>query len=224
MDNTAPPPDFKQRLKASYGAMAPIYNVWTEKHSPLRLAYLEKLYAQLPRLRDADKNISVLELGCGAGLPILDTILSRNPKLTAIANDLSDTQISLARKNLAQYDDRVRFAQDDMMRLSFPEGSLTAVVALYSIIHLPGHEQRDMVATIARWLEPGGCLLATFLPREMPSLVEEKWLDDKGWMYWSGLGESTTLQNLRDAEFRLEACQLEGDEEETFLWIIARKE
>ncbi|KPM38196.1 hypothetical protein AK830_g8358 [Neonectria ditissima] len=223
MTSQAPPIDFKARLKASYDAMAPTYNTWTESHHRLRLAYLDELCARLPKLTSSSEASSVLELGCGSGKPFLDTLLTRGPGITATANDFSDTQVDLARTKLAAYGDRVRFIAQDMNELSFPDGSLTAVVALYSIIHLTQDEQTAMLHKIAGWLEPGGYLVSNFSVDETDCTVNEKWLDDKGWMFWSGLGLERTAQTLADAGLKVEQEKVEGDEQEKMLWVIARR-
>jgi ubiquinone/menaquinone biosynthesis C-methylase UbiE len=223
MGDQVPPEDIKQRLKASYDAMAPVYNDWTQKHTPLRLEQLDELYAHMPDL--LDKPVHVLELGCGAGVPTLETLLKRNPSLHAIANDLSNTQIALAKENLSplQASSRVGFVSGDMTQLSVEDGSLAAVVAFYSIIHLPRTEQRGMVHRIAAWLQPGGCMLANFSAVDMPGAVMEKWLDDKGWMYWSGYAEDEMAKAIEGAGLKIERREVKGDGEESFLWVIARK-
>ena len=69
------------------------------------------------------------------------------------------------------------------MRLGFPPASLTAVVALYSIIHLPQDEQKEMVKRIGNWLAPRGMFLATFNAEEASSVVDGKWHDGNGWTF-----------------------------------------
>lgn len=219
--------DVKDRLKASYDAMAPEYNAWTgARHNPLRMKYLDELLASNDKLGAATtdgSSAAVLELGAGAGKPFLQTLLSRTgPHVTATANDMSDTQIGLARVNLEAFAGRVTFRAGDMTRLTFADGSLTAVVALYSIIHLARDEQADMLAKIAGWLEPGGVLLATFNLEDTAGTMEN-WLHEKGWMYWSGLGVEGTKKKLEEVGLTIEKAQIEGDEQEKFLWVVARK-
>lgn len=215
--------NMKDRLKASYDAMAPQYNEWTQKHSNFRLAYLEKLFEAVPTLNQSEKSFSVVELGCGAGIPILDTILSRSPNASVIGNDLSSTQIEIAKKNLAQFGDRANLIEGDMTKLSFPDESQDAVIGLYSIIHLPQAEQIAILRNINKWLKPGGCLLANFSGEASSGVTNEKWLDEKGWMFWSGLGPEQTVAELREAGFEVLHQAVEGDEEERLLWLLARK-
>lgn len=220
-----PPADFKDRIKASYDAMAVEYNEWTAAHTHLRLKYLDELLERFPRLTstDATKPAAVLELGCGAGKPFLSGLLSRTGShVTAVANDLSDAQLDLARANLADVADRVTWQAGDMTKLAFEDGSLAAVVALYSVIHLTREEQAAMLGKIAAWLEPGGVLLATFA-LEDGSNVDESWLHENGWMYWSGLGVEGTKKGLAEVGLKSEKAEIEGDEQEKFLWVVARK-
>lgn len=150
------PEDVKQRHKLSYNALAATYNMWTTKQDHRRLKYLDELFARVPKLTDHSQAPVVLELGCGAGVPTLQNVLCRNNALTAKANDISDAQLDLARSHLAAYSDRVQFHCGDMMEVECEDGSLTAAIALYSIIHLPRDEQSEMVSKIARWLERVG--------------------------------------------------------------------
>jgi SAM-dependent methyltransferase len=218
--------ELKERMRASYNAIAPKYNDWTERHHELRLRYLDKLIDVCPQLTssvDCSKK-SVVELGCGSGSPFLNALLARAPLVQAYANELSDVQLDLARGHLAEYGNRVKFCPGDMMGLEFPPGSLTAVVALYSIIHLPQDEQKEMIKRIGDWLAPGGTFLATFTAEEASSIVDEKWHDDKGWMFWSSLGQDKLTKTLtEDVGLVIENAVLDGDEEEEFLWVIARK-
>ncbi|CAH0022843.1 unnamed protein product [Clonostachys rhizophaga] len=224
MTTQTPPENVKARLKASYDAMAPVYNSWTERHNHMRMTYLDELFGRIPKLGNAvDEKSSVLELGCGSGAPFLTTLLERGgPGISVVANDMSDTQIGLARENLAAYGDRVQFEPGDMTKLTFAPKSLTAVVALYSLIHLPQGEQEEMLDKIAEWLEPGGILIANFSFDEMSSGVMESWLHEKGWMFWSGLGMEKTAAKLKQVGFTIEKSEVEGDTQEKHLWIVAK--
>ncbi|PNP76599.1 hypothetical protein FNYG_10018 [Fusarium nygamai] len=221
-----PPADMKDRLRASYNAIAPAYNIWTARHNQLRLTYLDKFLNSCPELESTGDTAKkqVLELGCGSGSPFISTLLARAPSVHVHANDLSDVQLDLARQNLAAYQDRVEFYPGDMMKLDFEPGSLTAVVALYSIIHLPQEEQRQMIRRIGSWLAPGGVFLSTFGTDEVSAIIDEKWLDKKGWMFWSGLGKEGVMKALtEEAGLEVQHAVLEEDADDRFMWILSRK-
>ncbi|RKL50825.1 hypothetical protein BFJ72_g278 [Fusarium proliferatum] len=221
-----PPADMKDRLRASYNAIAPAYNTWTVRHNELRIKYLNKLVSSCPELVSTGETAKkqVLELGCGSGSPFISSLLARAPSVHVHVNDLSDVQLDLARQNLAKYRDRVEFRPGDMMKLDFAPGSLTAVVALYSIIHLPQEEQIEMIRRIGRWLVPSGVFLSTFGTDEASVIIDEKWIDEKGWMFWSALGKERVIKALtQEAGLEVQHAVLEEDADERFMWIIAKK-
>ncbi|KAL0933361.1 methyltransferase [Colletotrichum truncatum] len=219
------PDHLKTRIKESYDAIAPEYNEWTAQHSVLRLEYLEKLIEKLLSAKPLSGQMSlVLELGCGSGVPVTDRLLT-TPDVFVTANDLSSTQIKLAKENLAKHGtDRISFVEGDMMGLEFSEGSFDAILGMYSVIHLPREEQSEMIRRMAKWLKPGGLLLVNFSAENMPGLVMEKWLHEKGWMYWSGWGAEETTDKIKDAGLKVILNDVVQDEvDAAFLWILAIK-
>lgn len=224
MPPSSAPPDLKSRLKASYDAIAPRYNAWTTPHSATRLRYLAQL---LPHLPAFPSPAAVLELGCGNGVPVTQTLLAHHAAVTVTANDLSTAQVALARANLLQAgDNRVTLVEGDMLDMDVAEASLDAVVAMYSVIHLPRDEQVVMLGRIARWLKPGGWLLANFGAREEVGSEARHWLgEDEGWMFWSGWGVEGTVGKVREAGLEVVVQETEVDvvDGQTFLWILARK-
>lgn len=228
MQSQPPPPDVKSRLKASYDAMAPQYNAWTQKHNVLRMKYLDLLFKHCPGLDSGHETghvPSVLELGCGAGVPVLPTLMERNKELRILATDISDTQINLAKENLKGLEDNIEFVAGDMVEVTknIPPNAYTAIIALYSIIHLSQPDQQVMIKRIAEMLEPGGCFLASFGKDEEKGVVFDTWLDKEGWMFWSGMGVEGTVRALEESGMEVQVKVVEEGEDETFLWVIARK-
>ena len=225
-----PPADLKSRLKASYDAIAPRYNEWTTPHWTTRLHYLDKLLGRLPPASSPSFTpVSVLELGCGCGVPVTQKLLS-HPNFSVTANDLSSTQLALARASLlpdppGPARGRLTLLEGDMLALDFNPATFDAVVAMYTIIHLPRAEQVEMLHKIVTWLKPGGCLLANFGAEELAGREMQNWLEEeKGWMFWSGWGSKGTAEKVREAG--LEAVVQETVEytvDEKFLWVLARK-
>lgn len=222
------PADLKSRLKASYDAIAETYNKWTTEHSNIRVRYLSKFLDLLPS--DTSQPLRILELGCGAGEPATRVLASR-PNVHVIGNDLSSSQVSSAQANAAKWElgegSSVEFIEGDMADvkvLDFEKGSLDGVVALYSFIHLPRDEQTLMMERISGWLKEGGLLMGNFSEGEMEGLVMEKWLDEKGWMFWSGWGREGTVERVKGKGFEIVVDSIEGEGVDVeFLWIVARK-
>ena len=216
-------------MKASYDAIADTYNAeFTKPNDTLRLDYLDRLLTKLQQSSSCSDNntVRVLELGCGAGVPATKFLLKRpNPVFHVTGNDISTTQLDLARTHLSAYEDRLTLVQGDMLGLDFAPASFDAVTGFYSIIHLPRDEQTLLMAKIAAWLKPGGYLLANFLVMTIETLQMEKWLGhEKGWMFWSGWGEEKSVEMVEKAGFEVEVRevkQAEGDA--PFVWVLARK-
>ncbi|CAK7231548.1 hypothetical protein SBRCBS47491_007968 [Sporothrix bragantina] len=232
------PQNIKARIKASYDAIAPAYNAWTVDHFSVRLRYLKEITDQL---RPANANsdaasaspLRVLELGCGAGVPVTEKLLVDLAPVHITANDISTGQLDLAREALGEHGEKIStvstvdWVEGDMMALQFPDASLDAVLGFYSVIHLPQEEQITILERIGRWLKPGtGLFLANFSGDEMKSAIAETWLDqEKGWMYWSGLGVAKTEATLQGAGLKLETSKLEKDTVDgaMFHWVVASR-
>ncbi|KAK7426230.1 hypothetical protein QQZ08_007260 [Neonectria magnoliae] len=218
------PADLKSRLKASYNAIAPRYNEWTIPHSATRLRYLDQLLGRLP-----STPVSVLELGCGYGVPVTEKLLS-HANFSVTANDLSSAQLALARARLlpdppGPAHGRLTLLEGDMLALDFPPATFDAIVGMYSIIHLPRAEQVEMLSKMATWLKPGGWALANFGAEELAGREVQNWLDEeKGWMFWSSWGSEGTLDKVREAGLEVVMREVVEDTVDApFLWILARK-
>jgi len=226
-----PPADLKSRLKASYDAIAPRYNEWTIPHSTTRLRYLDQLLGRLPTTTSSSPStpVSVLELGCGYGVPVTQKLLSY-PNFSVTAYDLSSAQLALARASLlpgppGPAHGRLTLLEGDMLALDFTPATFDAVVGMYSIIHLPRAEQVEMLRKIVAWLKPGGWVLANFAAEELAGREMQNWLEEeKGWMFWSGWGSEGTVEKVREAGLEVVVQEtVEDAVNAKFLWILARK-
>jgi SAM-dependent methyltransferase len=168
----------------------------------------------------------VLELGCGAGVPATKYLLDvERPFFSITGNDISTSQLDLARSNLAQYADRLTLMEGDMLALSFPAATFDAVTGFYSIIHLPREEQTQLMSKIMEWLKPGGYFLANFSIRDLPILEEDKWLGhEKGWMFWSSWGEAKSVEMVENVGLKVSVKGVrQAVDDTTFVWMLARK-
>jgi ubiquinone/menaquinone biosynthesis C-methylase UbiE len=216
----------KDDIKKAYDDIAGVYLDWTQPSHQRRLSYVDALLQHLdpakPKLQ-----VNILELGCGAGVPCTQLLSSRGYNVTA--NDISDAQIALARDRLPQ---SVNLIQGDMMQLQFSPQQFDAVLALYSVIHLPRNEQTTMLHRIFDWLKPGGLMLANFAATEFASSSHPSWLGgSQGAMHWSGWGRDETKRILLDIGYKIEIDEIVEDSEEhngvtqiiPFHWVLAKK-
>ncbi len=206
------PRDARQIVAEGYDRIAEQYTAWAASvRVRERDHYTNVLLDSLPT------GATVLELGCGAGVPTTRRLAERCA-VTAI--DLSARQIALARRNVPA----ATFIQADMTGLDFPPGAFEAVCAFYALGHVPRDEHAALLRQIARWLRPGGLLVASFSNGGSAGEIEDDWLGAP--MYFSGYDGKTNRRLVRDAGFAIVTARAETDEEfgrpTTFLWIVAR--
>ena len=205
--------DPKRIVADGFDRIAETYAAWVERngigHREAHLALLEAELADGAR---------VLDLGCGAGVPIARRLAERF-EVTGV--DISERQVELARRNVPG----ATFIHGDMAAQSFPAGSFDAVVAFFSIFHLPREEHGAMFAAIASWLRPGGYLVASTGTYSDPGTNEHDWLGAP--MYWSFYPSARSLELIRASGLEIvqarEATSDEDGQPERFLWIVARK-
>ena len=143
------------------------------------------------RLNDGD---AVLDIGCGAGTPIAKSLAARH-RVTGV--DISQEMIHRARQNVPT----AHFLCTDVMSVRFPPSSFNAVVAFYSIFHLPREEHTVLFRRIHRWLKPGGHLLCTLSHYSEKGYTEE---DFHGvTMYWSNFSHGEYREILTESGFHL---------------------
>jgi SAM-dependent methyltransferase len=194
--------------------MAEKYLATKDPDDPLALAALEDLASLLP------SGAAVLDLGCGAGVPVTRWLADRTFAVTGV--DVSARQLELARKNVPAG----TFLKADMTELAFAPESFDAAAAFHSIIHVPRVEQPALLENIYRWLRPGGVFLATMTVSNYEGR-EEDW---EGWgapMVWSHYDGAANVAMLRRVGFEILYAEPRtgpgtGDAE-TWLWVLARK-
>lgn len=212
----------KENTKKAYDNIAPTYLQWTQNPFSQRMSYLKLLAPHLTERKETHEKARVLELGCGPGVPVTEYLASLGT-VQITANDISSAQIDLARAHLPP---SVRLIQGDMMDLQFEPEEFDAVLAMYSVIHLPREEQTTMLGRIFGWLKPGGLALINFSAGEIVASSDPSWLGaTEGSVFWSGWGEHRTREILREMGFELVQDDVVVDPEDggAFLWVLAKK-
>lgn len=205
--------DPKAIVARGYDTIAERYLAWSVT---VRVAERER-YTRL--LLDAlPSGATLLELGCGAGIPTTQRLAAR---FAVTGVDLSPRQIALAEHNVPG----ATFHIGDMTALSFPAERFDAICAFYAITHVPREEHAALLVKIAAWLRPGGLFVASFSNGGTVGEVEDDWLGAP--TYFSGYDAETNQRLVRQAGLVIEQAQAEAESEfgkpATFLWIVARK-
>ena len=204
--------DPKQVVAAGYDAMAERYLAWSGlRPSAARLRYLALAQDLIPPGAD------VLDLGCGAGIP-MTAALAAGRQVTGV--DISAAQIALARVNVPS----ASFVQADLTTLELPPASLDAVVAFYSLTHVPRAEHAALFGRIRSWLRPNGVFIASLGVEDSPDEIEADWLGVD--MFFSHFSARVTRRLVTEAGLVMERADLLSEPEDRhdarFLWVVAR--
>jgi ubiquinone/menaquinone biosynthesis C-methylase UbiE len=90
--------------------------------------------------------------------------------------------------------------QGEMTSLPFGDDAFDAVVAYWSLIHVPADDHPAVLDEFARVLRPGGRVLVCEGTREWTG-ENSDWLDSGVSMAWDIAGAAATREHLRDAGF-----------------------
>lgn len=198
-----------QTVAHGYDEIADRYLAWSTDHA-VRLGWLAELRRALP------PPARILDLGCGAGVPVARWLADAGYDVVGI--DGSVAQIERARANVPQGQFRVA----DMMTVEVEPGSFDGVVAMYSITHVPRDSHAALFRRIHDTLRPGGLLLASLGGGDSPDWTGE-WLGTE--MYFSHYDAETNLRLLAETGFAVEQSEVVAEDEDgnqvSFLWVIA---
>lgn len=169
--------------------------------------WLDALLASLPRRGH------VLDIGCGCGVPVARRLASAGHRVTGV--DISGVQIERARALVPG----AAFLRADATDLDFPAASFDAVVCLYALIHMPLDRQPRLLRAIARWLRPGGRLLAT-TGQDAWTGTDDDWLGGGTTMWWSQADAATYRAWLAQSGLEVTDQQFvpEGDTGHALFW------
>jgi 2-polyprenyl-3-methyl-5-hydroxy-6-metoxy-1,4-benzoquinol methylase len=135
---------------------------WYEKNRNPKLMekkYLDHVINLIP------KNGSILDVGCGIGIPIGKYFSDQGFKITGV--DGAEKMILRARA----LNPNIPFITADMRTLNLSE-KFDALLAWNSFFHLTQDEQRLMFSIFKNHLKPGGVLLFTSGPYESIAIGE----------------------------------------------------
>jgi ubiquinone/menaquinone biosynthesis C-methylase UbiE len=208
-------------VEQAYDHVAEWYLDWVQgqgKSAP-RGRYTDKV------LENAPASPHILELGCGAGVPITRMLLDRGARV--VANDISTKQLAMAAARCPE----ATLVPGDMAALSFEPASFDGIVGFFSIFHLPRVEQKTMLSKVYSWLKPGAMVAFNLATVDMDEIHGE--FMGHG-MFWSSYSVEDSMAMVKDVGLEpvevevLEAGdgQLEeGDPDHgvSFLWVAAKK-
>ncbi len=177
--------DYRALVRRGYDSCAAAYEESRNTEPGLEVG---ALVGQMGRIGN------VLDIGCGTGVPVSRS-LAQAFIVTGV--DISSEMVRRARRNVP----KGRFICADIMSVSLAPSSFDAVVAFYSIFHLPREQHSDLFRRVHRWLKPGGYFLCTLSYCGEAGYTED---DFHGvTMYWSNYGFAEYVEILTGVGFTL---------------------
>lgn len=190
------------------------------------LAIRESKYTHLNQLKWLETQLSpvkhkkILELGCGAGKPVLDYFYQRDAEITGI--DISSKMIDQARLNLPN----ATFIQGDMTHLSLGNKQYDAIFSFFCLFLLLSiDEQKKMFEKIFKALKPQGFTYFTLLSKHYTQVEEFSgfvpYLEQDLYVVHTSVEKYQALLNqIGFINLKLEVLNI-GDE--PLLWVYAQK-
>jgi cyclopropane fatty-acyl-phospholipid synthase-like methyltransferase len=135
---------------------------------------------------------AVLDLGCGAGLPIDEYLIANGRRVIGL--DISEKQIELAWRNVPEG----RFEVSNMSSLASGEYEVDGIVSFYAIFHTPRERHEELLRTLNSFLPMDGWLLITMGASEWEGVENDF---HGGTMAWSHHGPPEESRDARKSRF-----------------------
>jgi len=194
-------------VRKGYSKIASEYHKQRSRYESNKL--LRKIIKLLP------KGAKVLDLGCGAGIPVSKTLAEKGYSVTGI--DFAQGMLKLARKNVL----KARFRKMDITKMKFKVDSFDGAVSFYAIIHIPREKHAKIYKALHRILKPGGMIF-----------VNASGTDKHGWeavedymgvkMFWSFYGPKRTIMLIKGAGFEILWSKILNIGREKQFWVLAK--
>jgi len=97
--------------------------------------FLDRLAGLIP------KSAKILDFGCGIGIPFDKYLVGKGFKVTGV--DITYKHIKQAKENVPD----TKFIEGDFSKMHFNNERFHAIIALYSVFHIPREEQQDLFVT-----------------------------------------------------------------------------
>jgi SAM-dependent methyltransferase len=195
-----------------YDRIAERYAAWGRvDEGSVKTRYRQRLLDLLP-----PTGARVVDLGCGTGAQVTRHLAERH---RVVGVDRSARSLAIARGSLPDVD----LVRADLADVAFAPGSVDAVAAFFSVIHLPRDDHAGLFASVRRWLRPGGVFVVTLGLGD----TAESWGDLLGArLFWSSWDRPTSLRLLTEAGLTVDSAVDEVEEEDgvprAHLWVVAR--
>ncbi|MEM8791170.1 MAG: methyltransferase domain-containing protein [Pseudomonadota bacterium] len=136
-----------QLVRAGYDRIAAAYAEARDQRSTL--PHLERLDALLAR------NSVVLDLGCGAGMPVDRWLIDAGHRVIGL--DISQSMLELARGNVPE----AEYHLGDIENLETGQFAVDAIVCIFALFHTDRARHGEILGRLRSFLPKSGLLLVT---------------------------------------------------------------
>lgn len=183
----------------------------SKKPNKMEKHFLDALIKLIP------KKATVLDFGCGTGIPIDMYLVEKKLKVTGI--DISQKHIALAKRNVPQG----TFIKADFSKITVARQKFDAIISVYAIFHIPRAEHKALFLKMRKLLKKNGVLLITLGTSGSEYGEEENWAGAK--MVWSTYSPRIYKKMIKECGFTIVESEFEGKprNEEYHFWLLAQK-
>lgn len=162
---------------------------------------------------------TLLDLGCGAGKPIAKFFVEKGWSVTGV--DFSEKMLALARDHVPE----IQTIHSDIQTLAFDPNSFDAIIASYSLFHIPSENHQAVFSNMYAWLRPRGQALFTYATKHYTGYDEfdgyKEFLGEQ--LFYSHQTPEHLETLLKRIGFDIQSMQYHTIAAETFLWVIVKK-
>jgi len=136
-----------------------VHELWESGfRDPQNELFYERVFDDIAATTGAAPGETFLDIGCGPGFHAL-RLARRGYRVKAI--DFSEAVLAMGRETVraAEMSDRIEFAQEDLINLSFEDGAFPAILCWGVLMHVPQVDRA--IHEVARVLAPGGDLFVS---------------------------------------------------------------
>ena len=198
-----------EAVERGYDSIAQTYHAGRLAREAVNVEWLDGLRSFLP------ESGKVVDLGCGAGVPISRYFVSRGYEVTGY--DLSREMLAIATRDVPG----AAFHQGAIEDLRLDEGSVDLLVSFFALIHIDRSFHAELFTRMAGWLRKGGGVLFSLGADDNPDQVSDDFHGAP--MVWSHFDAATNLGLLAAAGLTVTWHEVEDLGDERHLFVIARK-
>lgn len=202
-------PDPRVEVRIAYDAIAERFDA-ARAAGESGLPLVERLLALASTERAG--LLKVLDVGCGAGRPVLQRLAERGCAVTGI--DASERMCDLARKHVPG----ARVLCADMLEAELDE-TFDAVIAWDSLFHVPHERHAKAYERFAGWLKPGGGLLLSLGGGEGD--IRGEMFGER--FFYSALAPEAASGLLEEAGFSIDHWEIDDPSGGGHIAVLARR-